>query len=267
MQQLNPLEYIKIGVANAYGLDKETWDTRLNWFDNLSQGDIAQALKDAKEPILIQKGLNAFRDALNGVPTGYMCNLDATASGIQIMAALTGCHKTAERVNLINTGNRENVYQYIPDKLNSDFTADEVKKPIMTTFYGSKKQPQELFGEDTPELAEFYETLEEELPGAMMCKEGIRGCWQGDSLYHAWRLFDGHTAYVPNMVLEKKKIEIDEFEHGTFHHLMYVNKSSNYGTPLIGNIVHSVDGYIVREMLRKANEQGFHLLTIHDSFQ
>lgn len=263
MQQLSPLEYIKIDAANQFGLDKETWDDRIKWFDkNLG----AMKPLEADEPLLFQKALNAYYDALSGTPTGFIMGLDATASGLQIMAALIGCHQTGKAVNLIDTGKREDVYSEIGKQMGKERVM--VKYPIMTYFYGSRLVPESAFGEL---VNEFYEALEVKLPGAVECMNDMQECWQPDALEHKWTLPDGHTSKVKVMVPVDKKIEIDEMEnangnHATFTHRAYINTPKETGLSLAANIVHSIDGYVVREMFRKAEEQGFELLAIHDSF-
>lgn len=61
--------------------------------------------------------VNAWRDVQAGKPIGYPINLDATASGCQMFALLTGDKQSARRVNLINTGRREDLYSYIYNKM------------------------------------------------------------------------------------------------------------------------------------------------------
>lgn len=135
MQQFTGLEYIKIDLANRYGLDKETWDVRIHWATEMlkTQESIDDALENADEPYLFLKSLYAHDDALQGKPTGYLSSLDATASFLQIMAALTGCRKTAETCNLINTGKREDAYTMISDAMSIEgVDRSMVKYPIMT---------------------------------------------------------------------------------------------------------------------------------------
>lgn len=275
MQTFTGLEYILIDIANQFGLDKLTWNERITWArghvnstPELQQEDIIMA----DEPLLMQKAIYAYQDAIAGVPTGFIMGLDATASGQQISAALAGCHKTARRVNLINTGKREDVYGFTANRMDSmcpdlTVTRDSIKYPLMTRFYNSTKQPENIFGEDTHELAMFYKTLYDELPGAMEVLNDQQGCWNPTALFHSWSLPDGHVAHVKVMQTVDRKIEVDELGGATFTHRMQVNKCVKMGLSLPANINHSIDGYIVREMVRRAAAQGFELVTVHDEFK
>lgn len=274
MQQFTGYEYIKIDVANQFGLDKLTWDKRIEWV-NENHDKLEKLDHKADDRLLYIKAVRALRDAELHKPTGFIMGLDATASGLQIMAALMGCKNTAQNVNLMNTGNREDIYQKVANEMDKicdeEITKELVKKPVMTTFYGSMKQPESAFGEDTPALDAFYEILFRELPGAMECMEDIQSCWNDDTSKHLWTLPDGHVASVKVMAPIDKKVEVnelvnDEGSHATFTHRVYVNKPQEDGLSLAANVIHSIDGYIVREMYRMAEEQGFELLTIHDSF-
>jgi len=129
MKQYNPLEYIMISAANAYGLDKESWDTRIDWFKD-NWPIMNTMVRDASEPILMRKAMFAYEDAVYDIPTGYLMNLDATASGLQIMACLIGCEKTASAVNLIDTGKREDVYTEVANEMGKD--RKTLKHPVMT---------------------------------------------------------------------------------------------------------------------------------------
>jgi DNA-directed RNA polymerase len=273
MKTFTGIEYLKLAMANSYGLDKQNWEPRLEWVDDfLSQRDPlnSKEMIKASEPLLLEKAYHAYTDAIGEVPVGFLCNMDATASGLQILACLTGCKVTARNVNLINTGNREDIYRKMATTMSKDIgktlTRSELKDPTMTVFYGSKMEPIKLFGEGTTELHSFYLTLEKECPLPFEVIEDIQSCWQSDTLQHIFTLPDGHTASVPVTQMVKKKIEIDELEHTTFTYQTELNIPQSRGISLIANIVQAIDAYVVREMIRKAKNQGFDLLCIHDSF-
>ncbi len=90
MKQLTGLDYIHIDIANAYGLDKSSWTDRL-LFVAVHEDELESLVEDATEPMLMLKAIMALRDVQAGKPTGHNIFLDATASGLQIMACLSGC--------------------------------------------------------------------------------------------------------------------------------------------------------------------------------
>ena len=109
MQFFSGMQYLKIDVANNYGLDKENWDTRLDWFNQV-EGDLENLIKDAEEPALFYASVQAYRKAMRKEPVAYPISLDATASGIQILSCLTGCEKSARLCNVVDAGKRMDAY-------------------------------------------------------------------------------------------------------------------------------------------------------------
>ena len=196
--------------------------------------------------------------------------LDATASGLQIMGVLSGCLATCKATNLVNTGNREDVYESIAQEMTahgcSNIDRVMVKKPVMTVFYGSKAQPKAIFGEESPELFAFYDALKERLPGAYELMVILQSYWRSDVTHHSWTLPDGHRAIVPVTEVAEKKLEIDELNHMRVTYRVKVLANKDKGRALAANIVHSIDGFIVRAMVKKAAQQGFWLAPIHDCF-
>lgn len=269
MQEFDGRTYLLIDIANNFGLSKKIWEDRINWTeDHIS--DLENISEEAKEPILYRKAVRALRASDKGKAIGHPVSLDATASGLQILAILTGDGPTATNVNLIYTGKRENIYNKIAVEMSTatgkPYTAEEVKPPTMTVFYGSKREPKKVFGEDTAELMAFYSILNREAPGAMQALALIQSLWNPETLEHTWSMPDKHIIRAKVMAVVDKRIEIDELGHKTFTHRAKINMPQARGLSLAANIVHSIDGYIVREMVRRSNRSGFELATIHDSF-
>lgn len=269
MQKFTGAEYIKIATANAYGLDRENWDKRLDWFEN-NYVNAHKMIDEAKEPVKFAKALKAFKDYLNQEPTGYTMDLDATASGLQIYACLTGCMNTARNTNLLPNFDRmcpyNNTAITMSNLSNKTFNRDDVKKPLMTTFYGSVEQPKSVFGEGTPELKSFYDSLHQEFTGAVDAMNDIQSCWQSDKEVHQWVMPDGHTVYVPVRYNESRIIEVDTLGQLKFTQSIELVGKQTHGISLAANIIHSIDGYVCREMIRKAKELNFRILTVHDAF-
>jgi len=268
MQQFTGTQYLKIDIANCFGLDKETWSDRLSWVA-ANEPNLELLAPDADAPILYRKAVRALRAVQRGEPTRHIMGLDATASGLQIMAAMSGCFNTAEAVNLLDTGVRKCFYRTVSDFMNTipgiRVTRERVKKPVMTAFYGSTAQPKEIFGEG-PELVAFYKAMEEKATGPYHLMGLFQSHWRPDVEYHTWKLPDGHIAKVPVTQTIEKSLEIDELDHLRFTYRATLLCPKTQGRALAANIVHSVDGWVVRQMVKAAKQQGFWLAPIHDCF-
>jgi DNA-directed RNA polymerase len=90
--------------------------------------------------------------------------------------------------------------------------------------------------------------------------------WNAFGKYHSWKLPDGHVARVPVVETVEKNIEIDEFDHMKFAFRAQLIQPKVSSRSLAANIIHSIDGWIVREMVKKAHQQGFWMAPIHDCF-
>ena len=282
--QFSPLEWLMIDIANQYGMDKRPFNERIAFVvNNRASLGSTQFINEADKPLLYKKALRALEDAEKGNPTGFMLALDATCSGGQIMAALMGCTATAKITNLINSGKVEDLYTQIIDVMNqyldpkdhilvkkdpsnpSARTRDDIKKAVIPVFYGSKKAPSRVFGDNKNQLEAFWEALDVLIPGVMECLQLILNCWDSDALYHEWTLPDGHVAHVKVYVPHERMITSSTLDF-KYVQRAYINDASGYGMSLPANVVHSIDGYVVREMVRRAYEQDFDIATIHDSF-
>ena len=268
MQTFTGTEYLKIDIANTFGLDRLKWVDRLHWFQN-NEPVLESLAIHAKDSVLFRKAVRAMRTVQRGEATNHIMGLDATASGLQIMACLSGCHDTARAVNLIDTGNRECAYNTVACSMNEEqnvsVTRDEVKKPVMVTFYGSTAQPKKIFGVG-PALIAFYNTLEDKFGGAYDLMGVLQEYWNPTAKYHQWTLPDGHVAKVPVTEVIEKSLEIDEYAHMRFAYRTLVLEPQPRSRSLAANIVHSIDGFVVRQMVRAAHQGNYWMAPIHDCF-
>jgi hypothetical protein len=264
MQTFSGYDYILIDIANQFGLDKETFETRLQWAnDNLN---ILESLADqADTKPLYLKGVMALRKAQAGIPTGHMIGMDACSSGIQIMSTLTGCVAGATATGLVDPTVRADAYGKLTEMMRAvlgvTMTAvsrADAKQALMTTFYGSRDEPKAIFGEDTVEIAAFYQAATTMAPGAWELLQDLLGSWQPFALSHSWKLPDGFDARVKVMTKVDKensrsRVEVDELDHATFTYEFYENVGSKSGLSNAANVVHSIDAYVVRSIQRRCN--------------
>lgn len=259
-QEFTGREYLKIDIASSYGLDKVNWDERLVWFD-LNEKHLDQLVNTAKEPALFYAGVQAWRDTLQGKPIGHMISLDATSSGLQILAALTGDHKAAAICNVIDTGNRENAYKAIYEEMldrvgeAAQISLDDTKQAIMTALYSSKAEPKRVFG--TGELLDvFYETMEDMCPGAWDLNEAFLALWNPEAFSHDWVLPDNFHVHIKTISQVSESVH---FLNAPYEVTYKINAPFKGGRSLGANTIHSLDGMIVREMTRRCDYDLAHI--------
>lgn len=275
MQNFTGYEYVMIDIANQYGLDNLLFEERIQWVkDNMANLESLASTAN-KEPLYVA-AVMALRKAQNHEPTGYMIGLDACSSGPQIMGTLIGCMDTCTNTGLIDPNVRANIYTATTKEMNKllhssgiqvDVPYKAVKMALMTNFYGSRMKPIELFGEDTEELEAFYDAQYLVAPGAVKVMELLLGAWQPDAYVHTWTLPDGFVARCKVMEAVDVRIEVDELDHATFTHRFYENNPQEKGLSIAANVIHSVDGMVVREINRRCNYDRDALVSAYERIQ
>lgn len=215
MQTFSGWEYLCIDVCNQYGGDKLLFEERIQWTtDHLEE---LETLSDKAEcQPLYKKAVMALRKAQKGIPTGHRVGLDAVCSGIQVMSVLTGCIAGATATGLVDPNVRADAYSAVTKEMNSilgggfSVSRADAKRAVMTSGYGSKAVPKELFGENTPEISAFYEAMQRVAPGAWELLQDLLASWQPYALSHEWKMPDGFDVKVKVMVKKEIRIEVDE---------------------------------------------------------
>jgi len=251
-------QYLLIDAATQFGLDKLLFEERIEWATN-NLANLEAMADQAETKPLYCKAVMAIRKAQAGKPTGHLVGLDATCSGIQVMSALTGCMAGAESTGLINPNVRADAYTktkgVMQDILGGavNVSRKDAKQAVMTSYYGSKKTPKDIFGEKTPELDAFYQAAQVVAPGAWDLLQDLLASWQPYALEHSWKLPDGFDARVKVMKKKEVRIEVDELDHATFTYEFYENEGSKSGLSNVANLTHSMDAWILRSMHRRCN--------------
>ncbi|MEA2037071.1 MAG: DNA-directed RNA polymerase [Nanoarchaeota archaeon] len=258
-EMITNIDNLYIAIAGHAGKDKLTWTERIKWAKSITDFSTVEW----EEPILGRKAVRALNDALQSKKSGYMMSADATSSGIQIMAALSGCLDTAKFTNMIDPTTRVDVYsemvKAMNDKLDTKVNRKTLKKCLMTYCYNSKATPKKLLSEE--QLEEFYDSLDGLLSGAQDVLETINSAWDDTATEHSWTMPDGHKVIVP--VIEYHDMVLEDEDLGDIPFRYYSKTPSDNYRSLGANICHSVDAYIAREMVRRCE---FQLVHIHDAY-
>ena len=224
--------WLKVDIANAFGLDKLTWDERVAYVDEHITdmlSDIDGWAEKADDKLLAKSALLGYKDSLATGKSSHIVRLDATTSGPQLMSVMTRDIEGMKRFNVIGSSARRDFYTEVATAI-YDQTRDsklwgetpsfknirkDIKRSIMTYYYNSEANPKAYFGEDSKELKVFYDVMATSAKGAVELKGYINSLWSDTKLYNAWYLPDGHYAYCPVMVQDKKRIEVKEMKGGT----------------------------------------------------
>lgn len=265
MHTFTPREYLLIDMANQYGKDKKTFPQRIAWAKSIKRP--MSKVGFAKKPYQYAAAVLALQQADRGEVIGHLVGLDASASGIALMATMMGCETTAKNCGII--GNKpSDIYTVLTDTM-QEMTDEDVdveradsKYAMMTRYYGSEATPKHIFG-DGDMLNTFYGAAEEVAPGANKLLEILLDSWQPYATEHSWRMPDGFMVKIPVLQKVQSKIEVDEIEgHPSIQYVHYVNEGTETGLSVAANGVHSVDGFIVREITRRCNYDKSDLLAV-----
>lgn len=269
-QTFTGIEYLKIDIANNFGLDKESWNQRLDWFDE-NEGDLMGLIKKAEEPALFYAGILAYEAAKAGKPSGYPISLDATSSGIQFLSVLTCDRKAALLCNVLDSGRREDAYTLLYERMLEELNQGEAtkayaavikrkdtKNAIMTAFYNSTAVPKKIFGEGIL-LDTFYATMKANAPGAWELTESMPDFWDEKALVNEWIMPDNFHVRIKVLKTVKDSVHfLDQPYEVSFVENMPTKSSRSLGA----NMTHSIDGMAVREITRRCMYDPAHVAAI-----
>lgn len=252
MQHFKPIEYMKIDIANSFGLDKEIWTERIKWVDK-NHDHLLDLIDDADEPAEYYAKVLSLYDVEAGKPTNSCCGLDATSSGTQLLSCITRDHKAASLCNVIcRTENgvviRSDTYKIINNELGGYYPKAQTKKAVMTSFYGSRSKPKELFGEN---VKEFYGVMEKEAPLCWALNEYILDyCWNAKVEKYEWPMPDNFHVMIENhKIIEEEVI----FNNESYTIEKKVVGATESGRSLGANLTHSLDSLALREIIYMAS--------------
>lgn len=254
MREFTGKQYLQMDIAGRYGLDKATWDERLDWFKQ-HEGDLHAMQKTAAEPAMFFAAVTAWEDCVAKRPSGYAVSLDATCSAMQLLSVLTGDRLAAELCNVIDIGKCSDAYTTIYERMADSLAVattvsrDQAKSAILYSLYGSTAEPKKVFG-DGPMLDVFYNTMRASAPAAWELNETYVSIWNPEAYKYTVVLPDNFHMHMKVM---GEDMETVQFAGSSYEVFTKVNKPVEGGRMLGANCNHGLDGMIVREMTARCN--------------
>lgn len=127
--------WLKVHIANTFGHDKLSLQNRIQWVDdnyemiiNCGRDPLEfKEWEDADSPWQCLAACREFYE--NKQASSLKVELDATCSGVQIWAAITGDALSAKRVNLTGCEERQDIYRDAADLLYARLQSIEQGEP------------------------------------------------------------------------------------------------------------------------------------------
>ena len=151
-------EWLAFQVATTYGKDKDTWEERQEWVIN-NTTLIARIAEDpigclseweaAEEPWQFLAACEEYYNCIIMRRRRYTClpvAIDATCSGLQILAGLASDRSTAQLVNVLPSDRPQDAYKAvaelskpnIPERIRPYWDRKATKRSVMTIPYNAK---------------------------------------------------------------------------------------------------------------------------------
>jgi hypothetical protein len=254
MDLFTPKQYLQIDIAGRYGLDAQSWQTRLNWFA-AHEHQLMDMVPTAEEPAMYFAAVTAWEDCLAGRPSGYAISLDATCSALQLLSVLTGDRKGAELCNVVDVGERMDAYAAIYQRMSALIDSSAVvsremaKNAILTALYGSTAVPKAVFGGGDL-LAIFYQVMQDSAPAAWELNETYLNIWDSTVSEYNITLPDNFHMHLKVMTQVKDTVFFLDQPYDVY---TAVNAPMESGRMLGANSNHGIDGMIVREMTARCD--------------
>ncbi len=240
-------KWLGFQVATTYGLDKETMEVRQQWVKEniplitLIAVDPYRSVADweeAEEPWQFMVACDEYYHCViqrDRERTNLPIAIDATCSGLQILAGLARDESTAKLVNVVRSPMPQDAYKVvamesrgkIPKRLRKDWDRKKVKRVVMTIPYNAKPYSNRQYIRDalkevkveidkdelTQTVAAVREAMHKVVPGPMAVMKWIedevsRALARGVSELE-WTTPSG---FIVNQKIMKKEIEMIELK-------------------------------------------------------
>ena len=283
------LKWLLVDIANTYGNDKDTTEMQVLWVNQ--NIDVLEALTEqAESKFEFANAVDALRRHQRGEPVSHMMYIDCSNQALQLYGVLTADYDTAYICNLSSGSTRTDAYAMLAQQLNIEFTTSiftrkYCKKALMTTLYG-KRHAEMVIAEEMNTTVEalaielninseenpnwFSDAFEHAMntiaPNAMSAMANMQALNDENIDTYYWTMPDGFRVKYDvkrDVEYEGHRTSINGTSF-TFSTKTSVYGGTKYNAGMAPNIIHSIDGYVARQLIRHMEEK--YITSIHDAF-
>ena len=262
------LAWLRVGIANAYGLDKETFTFRKLWAIT-NESSLESLTAQADEPLIYAQRVRALRNHQAGKAIGTIVQIDCTASGLQVNGAFTACEETLLASNVLaNTaGKRMDVYTQIHDWLKTEceelpaLSRTLVKDATVPAMYASEAEPKRVFGE----YVDYFWEAFAQMPGGYWYLKTLPQLWNDRIEEYSFTMPDGYVVYIPVTGTVDHKVRM-ETTGKVVNIATEVQGRKSRSKCFLANITHAFDAYILRNIVDRCYVENIDITVIHDSY-
>lgn len=251
-------QWLRIALANAFGQDKDSFTDRVEWGRRAAQVFTPSDCTKADEPAYAL----AILDGLSG-NNRVRVHLDATASGLQVLAAFANCRQSGTLTNLFGD-QRHDAYTVAYQAFGNEqgIPRAEFKYAMVAASFGSRKVPRETVGAENMER--FTQAFMTTFPGPWNVLRYLENLWQSDVHSHRWTMPDGFEVIQWNTGIEEETVSLFGKDVTV---QKQVHTTEQRGIALMANVVHATDGFICREMVKRAQfDSDVASILLHEGF-
>ena len=294
--------WIRFQVATTFGLDKETLDDRLSWTYR-SEHEIELIATDPIANLHLWEGVEepwqflASCDEMyhcvikrDRISTGLPIAIDATCSGLQILAGLAKDQSTAELVNVVPSKQPSDAYkavaekakEFLPSYMHPWMTRAVCKRTVMTIPYNatkdsSRKYIREALKEANVEVQQdeltqivnaVYNSMDCIVPGPMQVmrwiKKSVGEYIRNGGKYIEWETPSGFIVNQKRDVIETERMELQLLGRTSVRipNGKQTPCPKRHRSSTAPNFIHSIDAAILHRSFTQFDEP---FTVIHDS--
>lgn len=261
MRKLSLVDVILSHVgSNVLGMDKESYNKRIKAVKqyNVEQLIIkANSIDDAGDRAMAFQAIDVLEQAINGYVHSPIL-MDWCSSGASLISVICRDLTGMKSCGVFNEFDQDpgNLYQVTADLINklagSNYLRKQVKKAMLSYYYGGQKKAKLTFGEDLKFFEQAYAQL---LPCAYEFRKQTLNAWPSELNAIEFTLPDHYQVYVPILLdsaSQRLDIVDDDITNGINMHFKVQGcrrKGAAHTLGLGAHLIHGCDGFIKRELI------------------